>query len=114
MDVRSYNIERPAGIRRAQKKLMARSKADKEKLLIKVEAEACPDHIHMLISIPPKYSVSQIMGYLRGKSSFMIFDLHAKLKYKYGNRYFRPRGYHVDTVGRNKKQVQESIKKQLQ
>ena len=64
-----------------------------------IEARACPDHIHMLISIPPKYSVSQIMGYLKGKSSLMIFDRHANLKYKYGNRHFWARGYYVDTVG---------------
>ena len=79
-----------------------------------IEAEACPDHIHMLISIPPKYSVSQIMGFLKGKSSRMIFDRHANLKYKYGNRHFWARGYYVDTVGRNKKQVQEYIRNQLQ
>ena len=79
-----------------------------------IEAEACPDHIHMLISIPPKYSVAQIMGYLKGKSSLMIFDRHANLKYKYGNRHFWARGYYVDTVGRNKKQVQEYIRNQLQ
>ena len=78
-----------------------------------IEAEACPDHIHMLVSIPPKYSVSQIMGYLKGKSSLMIFDRHANLKYKYGNRHFWARGYYVDTVGRNKKQIQEYIKHQL-
>ena len=78
-----------------------------------LEAEACKDHIHMLISIPPKYSVSQIMGYLKGKSSLMIFDRHANLKYKYGNRHFWARGYYVDTVGRNKKQIQEYIKHQL-
>ena len=79
-----------------------------------IEANACPDHIHMLISIPPKYSVSQIMGYLKGKSSLMIFDRHANLKYKYGHRHFWARGYYVDTVGRNKKQIQEYIKKQLE
>ena len=79
-----------------------------------IEAEACPDHIHMLISIPPKYSVSQIMGFLKGKSSLMICDRHANLKYKYGNRHFWARGYYVDTVGRNKKQVQEYIRNQLQ
>ena len=79
-----------------------------------IEAEACLDHIHMLISIPPKYSVSQIMGFLKGKSSLMIFDRHANLKYKYGNRHFWARGYYVDTVGRNKKQVQEYIRTQLQ
>ena len=79
-----------------------------------IEAQACPDHIHMLISIPPKYSVSQIMGYLKGKSSLMIFDRHANLKYKYGDRHFWARGYFVDTVGRNKKQIQEYIKQQLE
>ena len=79
-----------------------------------IEAEACRDHIHMLISIPPKYSVSQIMGYLKGKSSLMIFDRHANLKYKYGNRHFWARGYCVDTVGRNKKQVAEYIRNQLE
>ena len=78
-----------------------------------IEAELCPDHIHMSISIPPKYSVSQIMGYLKGKSSLMIFDRHANLKYKYGNRHFGARGYFVDTVGRNKKQIAEYIKNQL-
>ena len=68
----------------------------------------------MLISIPPKYSVSQIMGFLKGKSSLMIFDRHANLKYKYGNRHFWARGYYVDTVVRNKKQVQEYIRMQFQ
>ena len=66
-----------------------------------VEAEACPDHIHMLVCIPPSLSVAQFMGYLKGKSSLMIFDRHANLKYKYGNRHFWCRGYFVDTVGRN-------------
>ena len=78
-----------------------------------IEAELCPDHIHMLVSIPPKNSVSQVMGYLKGKSSLMIFDRHANLKYKYGNRHFWCRGYYVDTVGRNKKQIQEYIRNQL-
>ena len=78
-----------------------------------IEAEACPDHIHMLVSIPPKYSVSQFMGYLKGKSSLMIFDRHANLKYKYGNRQFRCKGYYVDTVGRNKKAIAEYIRNQL-
>ena len=72
-----------------------------------IEAEACPDHIHMLISFPPKYSISYVMGYLKGKSSLMIFDRHANLKYKYGNRHFWARGYFVDTVGKNKKKIQE-------
>ena len=79
-----------------------------------IEAEACPDHIHMLIEIPPKYSVAQIMGFLKGKSSLMIFDRHANLKYKYGNRHFWARGYYVDTVGRNKKQIRENMRNQLQ
>ena len=79
-----------------------------------LEAEACKDHIHMLISVPPKYSVSQIMGYLKGKSSLMIFEKYANLKYKYGNRHFWCRGFYVDTVGRNKKAVAEYIRNQLQ
>ena len=79
-----------------------------------IEAQACQDHIHMLISIPPKYSVSQIMGYLKGKSSLMIFDRHANLKYKYGNRHFWARGYFVDTVGRNKKAIKAYIQNQLE
>ena len=79
-----------------------------------IEAEACKDHIHMLISIPPKYSVAQIMGYLKGKSSLMIFEKYANLKYKYGNRHFWCRGYYVSTVGANKKAIQEYIRNQLQ
>ncbi len=79
-----------------------------------LEAEACKDHIHMLVSIPPKYSVSQIMGYLKGKSSLMIFEKYANMKYKYGNRHFLCRGYYVDTVGRNKKAIAEYIRNQLQ
>lgn len=79
-----------------------------------IEAEACKDHIHMLVFIPPKYSVSQIMGYLKGKSSLMIFEKYANMKYKYGNRHFWCRGYYVDTVGRNKKAIAEYIRNQLQ
>ena len=79
-----------------------------------IEAELCPDHIHMLIKIPPKYSVAQIMGYLKGKSTLMIFDRHANLKYKYGNRHFWCRGYYVDTVGKNTKKIAEYIRNQLQ
>jgi putative transposase len=79
-----------------------------------IEAELCPDHVHMLLAIPPKYSVAQIMGYLKGKSSLMIFDRHANMKYKYGNRHFWCRGYYVDTVGRNKKAIAEYIRNQLQ
>ncbi|MDO5650276.1 MAG: IS200/IS605 family transposase [Gallicola sp.] len=79
-----------------------------------IEAECCVDHIHMLIRIPPKYSVSEIMGYLKGKSSLMIFDRHAHLKYKYGNRHFWCRGYYVDTVGKNAKKIQEYIRNQIE
>lgn len=79
-----------------------------------IEAEACSDHIHMLIRIPPKHSVSQIMGYLKGKSSLMIFEKYANLKYKYGNRHFWCRGYYVDTVGKNTKAITEYIRNQIQ
>ena len=79
-----------------------------------IEANACKDHIHMLVSIPPKLSVAQFMGYLKGKSSLMIFDRHANLKYKYGNRQFWCKGYYVDTVGRSKKIIEEYIKNQIQ
>ena len=78
-----------------------------------LEAAAMPDHIHLYVKIPPKYSVSEVMGYLKGKSSLMIFDRHANLKYKYGNRHFWARGYYVDTVGGNKKAIQEYIQNQL-
>lgn len=78
-----------------------------------IEANACADHIHLLVSIPPKLSVSQFMGYLKGKSSLMIFVRHAELKYRYGNRKFWCRGYYVDTVGRNKEQIAEYIRKQI-
>lgn len=79
-----------------------------------LEATACPDHIHIVVEIPPKLSVSSFMGYLKGKSSLMIFDRHANLKYKFGNRHFWCRGYYVDTVGRNEKQIREYVKNQLQ
>lgn len=79
-----------------------------------IEAELCKDHVHMLVRIPPKYSVSEIMRYLKGKSSLMIFDKHANLKYKYGNRHFWCRGYYVDTVGKNAKKIEEYIRNQLQ
>ncbi|WP_368240805.1 IS200/IS605 family transposase [Clostridium paraputrificum] len=79
-----------------------------------IEANACKDHIHMLVSIPPKLSVAQFMGYLKGKSSLMILDRHANLKYRYGNRQFWCKGYYVDTVGRNKKVIEEYIKNQIQ
>ena len=78
-----------------------------------VEAECCPDYIHMLVSIPPKLSVSAFMGYPKGKSSLMIFDRFANLKYKYGNRKFWCRGFYVDTVGRNKVAIEKYIRNQL-
>ena len=79
-----------------------------------IEAECCVDHIHMLVEIPPKYSVAEVMGYIKGKSSLMIFDRHANLKYKYGNRHFWCRGYYVDTVGKNAKKIEEYVRNQLQ
>ena len=77
-----------------------------------IEAQACPDHIHMLVKIPPKLSVSSFMGYLKWKSSLMIFDEHANLKYNYGSRHFWSEGYYVSTVGLNKKTVQNYIRNQ--
>lgn len=79
-----------------------------------IEAQACPDHIHMQVCIPPKMSVSKFMGILKGKSSLMIFDRFAQLKYKYGNRHFWARGYYVDTVGRNKTAIAKYIQNQLE
>ena len=79
-----------------------------------IEAEACLDHIYMLVSIPPHIGISQFMGYLKGKSSLMILDRHANLIYKYGSRHFWCWGYYVDTVGRNKKIIAEYIKNQLE
>ncbi|MEB6242850.1 IS200/IS605 family transposase [Staphylococcus gallinarum] len=79
-----------------------------------IEAEACKDPIHMLVSIPTKLSVLQFVGYLKGKSSLMIFDRHAHLKYRYGNRKFGCKGFYVDTVGRNKKVIENYIRNQLQ
>ena len=79
-----------------------------------IEATACSEHIHMILAKLPKYSVSSIVRYLKGKSSLMIFDRHANLKYKYGNRHFWCRGYYVDTVGRNEKAIREYVRNQLQ
>ena len=78
-----------------------------------IEGEVCPDHIHMLVEIPPSISVSSFVGYLKGKSTLMIFERQANLKYKYGNRHFWCRGYYVDTVGKNAKKIQEYIQNQL-
>lgn len=79
-----------------------------------IEASACIDHIHMLVSIPPKIAISDFVGYLKGKSSLIIFERHAQLKYRYGNRKFWCKGYYVDTVGRNKEVIRKYIKEQLQ
>lgn len=79
-----------------------------------IEAEACPDHIHMLVSIPPYMSVAQFVGTLKSKSALIIFDRHANLKYKYGNRHFWCRGYFVDSVGKNEKKIREYIRNQLE
>ncbi len=79
-----------------------------------IEAEVCRDHIHMLVEIPPKESVSGFMGYLKGKSSLMIYEQFLKLKYEYRNREFWCRGYYVDTVGKNAKKIEEYIKNQLE
>jgi len=78
-----------------------------------IEAELCPDHVHMLISIPPKMSVSGAIGYIKGKSTLLVFDRHADMKYKYGQRQFWCRGYYVDTLGKNTKAIQEYIANQL-
>ena len=78
-----------------------------------VEAEICPDHVHMLIELPPNISVSSFVGYLKGKSTLMIFERHANLKYKYGNRSFWCRGYYVSTVGNNKEAVYRYVENQL-
>ena len=79
-----------------------------------LEAEVCKDHIHMLVEIPPSLSVSSFVGYLKGKSTLMIFDRHVNLKYKYGNRHFWARGFYVDTVGKNQKRIEEYIRTQLE
>ena len=79
-----------------------------------IEAEACPDHIHKLVSIPPYMSIAQFVGTLKSKSALMIFDRHANLKYKYGNRTLWCRGYYVDTVGKNEKAISNYIRNQLE
>ena len=78
-----------------------------------VEAEVCPDHVHMLVEIPPKMSVSGFVGYLKGKSSLIIYQRYGNLKFKYRNREFWCRGYYVDTVGKNKAKIAEYIRNQL-
>ena len=83
------------------------------KEVIIIEAEVCPDHVHMFVEIPPKLSISTFMGYLKGKSSVMIYQRWGNLKYKYRNRSFWCRGYYVDTVGKNEVAIQKYIKEQL-
>ena len=78
-----------------------------------IEAQACPDHIHMLVEIPPKIAVSSFMGYLKGKSSTMLYEQFGELKYKYRNREFWCKGYYVDTVGKNESRIAEYIEDQL-
>ena len=78
-----------------------------------IEGEVCPDHIHLLVSIPPKYSVSGFMGYLKGKSSLMIFQKYGNMKFQYRNREFWCRGYYVDTVGKNTAAIKQYIANQL-
>ena len=77
-----------------------------------IEGHLMPDHIHMLVSIPPKISVSSFMGYLKGKSALMIFERHANLKYKFGNRHFWSEGYYVSTVGLNESTIRKYIRDQ--
>ena len=79
-----------------------------------IEATACPDHIHMLVSRPPKMAVSDFVGYLKGKSALIIFERHASMKYQYGNRHFWCKGYYVSTVGANKEIIQRYIRNQLE
>ena len=98
-----------------RKEIYGKLRKDIGEILRKLcEAKACPEHIHMLVSIPPHLSVAQFMGFLKSKSALMIFDRHANLKYKYGRRNFWSRGYFVDTVGKNERVIQEYIKNQLE
>ena len=106
-----------------RKEIYGKIKADIGRILRKLceqkgveilEAEACPDHIHMLVSIPPSISVAQFMGYLKGKSSLMIYEKYPELKYKYRNRELWCRGYYVDTAGKNDKKIAEYIRRQLE
>ena len=106
-----------------RKEIYGKIKADIGRILRKLceqkgveilEAQACPDHIHMLVSIPPSISVAQFMGYLKGKSSLMLYEQFGDLKFKYRNREFWCRGYYVDTVGKNTAKIQDYIKHQLE
>lgn len=104
-----YRIKEIYGQLRADMGQILRKLCNEKKVEI-IETQACPDHIHMLASIPPYLSVSHFMGFLKNKSALMIFDRHANLKYKYGKRNFWARGYYVDTVGKNEKVIAEYIK----
>ena len=95
-----------------EKRQEIRTLCDWKKIKI-IEAEVCPDHIHMLLEIPPKVAISSFMGYLKGKSSLMIYEKYPELKYKYRNREFWCRGYYMDTAGKNANKIQEYIQKQL-
>ncbi|MBQ3220063.1 MAG: IS200/IS605 family transposase [Clostridia bacterium] len=106
-----------------RREIYGKIKADIGKILRKlceaknveiIEGNACPDHIHLYVSIPPNVNIAAFIGYLKGKSSLMIFDRHANLKYKYGNRHFWCRGYYISTVGRNEKVIAEYVKNQTQ
>jgi len=106
-----------------RREIYGKIKADIGKILRKlceaknveiIEGNACPDHIHLYVSIPPNVNIAAFIGYLKGKSSLMIFDRHANLKYKYGNRHFWCRGYYMSTVGRNEKVIAEYVKNQTQ
>ena len=100
------------GEKRAEIGKILRMLCEWKKVVI-VEAEVCKDHVHMLVKIPPKVAVSNFMGYLKGKSSLMIYEKYPELKYKYRNREFWCRGYYVDTTGKNTKKIAEYIKHQL-
>ena len=106
-----------------RKEIYGKIKADIGKILRKlceaksveiIEGNACSDHIHLYVSIPPNVNISAFIGYLKGKISLMIFDRHANLKYKYGNRHFWCRGYYISTVGRHEKVIAEYVKNQTQ
>lgn len=101
------------GEKKAEIGKILRQLCDWKKVTI-VEAEICPDHVHMLLEIPPKVAVSSFMGFLKGKSSLMIYEKYPELKYKYRNREFWCKGYYVDTVGKNAKKIEEYIRNQLQ
>ena len=105
-------LRQNTGERYFTKRKILRELCEWKKIKI-VEAEVCPDHVHMLLEIPPKYSVSSFVGFLKGKSSLMLYERFPELKYKYRNREFWCRGYYVDTAGKNTKRIAEYIKHQL-